>query len=224
MKNFCVRFLNMIIGLVLYAVGILITIKANIGYAPWDVFHAGLAASTGLTFGIASIIAGAVIVVLVTISGEKLGLGTLASMILTGIFVDIFLMIDILPMAGNFITGIIMLIAGLFIIAAGSYFYIKSGFGAGPRDNLMVVLARKTKLPAGVCRLIIELLVTLAGWLLGGLAGIGTVISAIAIGLCVQIIFKAFQFDVTAVKHETLAATGAVLFGGKSRDNIREEK
>jgi len=38
MKVF-LRFLNMAIGLILTALGIIITIKANIGYAPWDVFH-----------------------------------------------------------------------------------------------------------------------------------------------------------------------------------------
>ena len=109
-----------------------------------------------------------------------------------------------------------MLISGLFVIAIGSYFYIKSAFGVGPRDNLMVVLARKTKLPVGVCRFAIELAVTLIGWLLGGMVGIGTVISVIAIGFCIQITFKVFKFDVTAVKHETLRDTFGKINAAKS--------
>jgi len=199
----------MIIGLLFYAIGIVLAIQANIGYAPWEVFHVGLAKTTGLSIGIASIIVGIVIVIIVTLLGEKLGFGTVFSMILTGLFIDIFFMVNIIPTAKNLLSGIVMLIIGLFIIAIGSYFYIKTAFGVGPRDNLMVVLARRTKFPVGLCRFVIELLVTVIGWVLGGMVGIGTVISVILIGLFVQIVFKLFRFDVTAVRHETLGETFA---------------
>lgn len=194
----------MLLGLVLYALGIVATVKANVGYAPWEVFHVGLGDAIGISLGAASIIAGLVIVIVVTALGEKLGLGTLGSMVLTGVFIDIIVMLNIIPEAGGFAAGIAMLIAGMFTIALGSYFYMKAAFGAGPRDNLMVVLTRKTKIPVGLCRLLVELLVTLIGWLLGGMVGVGTVISFIGIGLCVQIVFSLLKFDVTAVQHETL--------------------
>jgi uncharacterized membrane protein YczE len=103
--------------------------------------------------------------------------------------------------------GIALLIIGLFVISAGSYFYIKAGFGAGPRDSLMVALNRKIKLPVGICRSIIELLVTVSGWFLGGMVGIGTVISVAAIGFFVQITFAVLRFVPAAVKHETLNQT-----------------
>ena len=207
----------MIIGLILYAFGIIISIKANIGYAPWEVFHVGLANTIGLSIGITSIIVGIIIVIMVTAMNEKLGFGTISSMLLTGIFMDIILIIDFIPTADNKTFGAAMLIMGLFIISAGSYFYIKSAFGAGPRDNLMVVLARKTKIPVGICRCIIELLITFIGWLLGGMIGIGTLISVIAIGFCIQITFKALKFDVISVKHESIKDTFTAL-AGKRKD------
>lgn len=191
----------------MYALGIVIAIQANIGYAPWEVFHVGLAGTTGLTIGVVSIIAGIIIMVIVTALKEKFGLGTILSMILTGVFLDIIFMFNVIPLAQNMIIGVCMLLAGLYIISLGSYFYIKSAFGVGPRDNLMVVLARKTNLPVGVCRFAVELSVTIAGWLLGGMVGIGTIISAFSIGLFVQLTFKLFKFDVTAVNHETLLDT-----------------
>jgi uncharacterized membrane protein YczE len=215
MINFGARLLNMMLGLVLYALGIVMTINANVGYAPWEVFHVGLAETTGLTLGVASIIAGVVIVIIVTALGEKAGLGTIASMILTGVLIDVIVILNVIPASGNLAVGIIMLAAGMFIIALGSYFYMKAAFGAGPRDNLMVVLTRKTKIPVGVCRLLVELLVTLIGWLLGGMVGIGTVVSFIGIGVCVQIVFSLCKFDVTAVKHETLRETFSRMFRGK---------
>ncbi|MCL2507674.1 MAG: hypothetical protein FWF05_00715 [Oscillospiraceae bacterium] len=192
--------------------------KANIGYAPWEVFHAGLAKVTGLTFGVVAMIVGVVIGILVTALGEKLGLGTLASMILTGVFVDVIFWIDIIPPSKNLPVGIAMLVAGLFIISAGSYFYMKSGFGTGPRDNLMVVLTRKTKIPVGICRGAVELLATLLGWLLGGMVGIGTAISVLAVGFCIQLTFRLFRFDVTSVSHETLRETFTVLVRKRDKD------
>lgn len=209
MKIFFARLLSLLIGLFFYASGIVITIKANIGYAPWDVFHVGLANRTGLSIGTISILVGLLIVTTVTILKEKLGLGTILNMLFIGLFIDI--VFRYIPIAGNPVIGTIMLVTGLFTIAIGSYFYMRSAFGVGPRDNLMVVLARKTRLPVGLCRGVIELLVTIIGWILGGMVGFGTVLSVIAIGFCIQIVFKLFRFDVTSVQHETLRDTYTTL-------------
>ncbi len=213
--RFTHRILDVFFGLVLYALGIVLTMKANLGYAPWEVFHAGIANVTGMSIGVASIVAGVLIGIFVTLAGEKLGLGTLASMVLTGVFIDVILWINIIPTARNIAVGVAMMIAGLFVLSLGSYFYIKSAFGVGPRDNLMVVLTRKTKIPVGICRGTVELSVTLIGWILGGMAGAGTIISMLAIGFCIQITFRVLRFDVTIIKHETLRETFAALIKKK---------
>jgi uncharacterized membrane protein YczE len=212
MKQFAIRILNLLFGLFLYALGIVITIKANIGYAPWDVFHVGLAQKAGFSIGTASILTGIVIVGIVIVLGEKIGLGTLCNMVLIGVFIDLIFIYDIMPKQEKLLFGIFMLIAGLFVISIGSYFYIKAGFGAGPRDSLMVVLNRRTKLPIGLGRSIIELLVTVAGWFLGGMVGIGTVISVVAIGFFIQLTFALFKFIPASIRHETLKETFAGLF------------
>lgn len=207
MKQFYIRLLRLIVGLFLYSLGIVITIRANIGYAPWDVFHAGLGKIMDINIGTASIIIGIIIVAVTVLLGEKLGLGSILNMLLIGVFVDLLLSLNLIPVAGNFVPGIIMLITGLFVIAFASYFYISSAFGAGPRDSLMVAVTRITRLPVGVCRGAIEGLAVLVGWRLGGMVGAGTVISALAIGVCVQITFKLLKFDAAEVKHETLDQT-----------------
>jgi len=207
MQKFSFRLLILVVGTFLTALGVVLTIKANIGYAPWEVFHVGLALTAKMSIGVASIAAGVVIVAVVTVCGEKIGFGTICSMVLTGVFIDLIIVMNIVPLAVSLTVGIVMLITGLFIISTGTYFYIKSAFGAGPRDNLMVVLNRKTKLPVGVCRSIVELSATLVGWILGGMVGIGTVISVIAIGVCIQITFAIFKFDPATVEHETMKQT-----------------
>lgn len=207
MKQFGFRFSRLILGLFLYALGIAITMKAHIGYAPWEVFHAGIGQTIGMSIGNVSIVAGIIIGILAMFLGEKLGLGTILNMVLIGVFLDALLGLPLIPVLNSFVLGIPMLILGLFIIALASYFYIGSGFGAGPRDSLMVALKRKTGFPIGYCRIAIELAAVGIGWLLGGLVGIGTLISAVAIGFCVQTTFKALGFEATAVRHETVDAT-----------------
>lgn len=212
MKKFYIRFLRLIFGLFLYSTGTVITLNANIGYAPWEVFHVGLSKTTGISIGTASIITGIFIVIINVVLKEKLGLGTILNMILIGVFLDLIIGFHIIPHAGNLLSGIIMIITGLFVIALASYFYIGSAFGAGPRDSLMVAFARITGFPVGLCRSIIESIVVLAGWRLGGMVGIGTIISAFSIGFCIQITFKLLKFDPTKINHETIEKSLKIIF------------
>lgn len=217
MRDAYIRLTHMIFGLILYGFGIALTLNAQIGYAPWEVFHAGIAKTTGMGIGMAGIVTGVFIVLLTVLLKEKIGLGSLLNMVLVGVFLDIILALNFLPKANNFPIGTIMLVSGIFTIALATYFYIKSGFGAGPRDSLMVALTKKTGLPIGVCRAGIELTALLAGWRLGGMVGIGTVISAFMAGFCFQLTFKLLNFDATQVEHETLRQTYDTFFNRASR-------
>jgi len=203
------RLVSLVWGLFLYALGIVLCIQANIGCAPWDVLHMGLSFKLGMTMGQTSILVGALICLIVFLLREKLGIGTLSNMLLIGVFMDLIFSLKIIPAANRIWTGMIVMIAGLFVIAFGSYFYIGAGFGAGPRDSLMVCLRRRVDWPVGVCRALVEGSALLLGFLMGGKVGIGTVIAVFGIGLCVQIVFSFLRFDPAAVKHASLSDAGA---------------
>ena len=207
MRHFLVRLAYLVFGLFLFALGIVITMRANVGYAPWDVFHAGIAASSGVSIGMVSILVGCAILVVTLLLGEKIGVGTICNMVLIGIFIDLLLRPGLVPVMDHWYFSYPFLVLGLFVISLGSYFYIRSGFGAGPRDSLMLVVARHSRVPIGVCRAAIELLAVASGWLLGGQVGLGTVIAALGIGFCVQVTFRLLRFDATGVRHETLGQT-----------------
>jgi uncharacterized membrane protein YczE len=207
MKDIYQRIIRLMWGLFLYSFGILLTVNAHIGYAPWDVLHVGIADTVGLTIGSISILLGIFIVIITVLLGEKVGLGTICNMIFIGLFFDGINALKFVPVPNNLTFAIVMLIMGLFIIAFATYFYISTGFGAGPRDGLMVALARITKLPIGICRGVIEFMAVVSGWLLGGMVGIGTVLAAFGIGFCVQITFYFLKFDATKVEHETIGYT-----------------
>ena len=211
MRSDSFRVARLIWGLFLYAVGIVLTVNANLGVAPWDVFHQGLSRLLGITLGLAGIITAVSIVVLSALMKEHIGFGTLCNMILIGAFVDLLMLKGIIPKAQTFASGFVMLIAGLFMVGVASFFYMGAGYGAGPRDSLMVVLTRRTGRPVGLCRVVIEGIALICGWLLGGHAGIGTVVSAFGVGFAVQIVFTLLKFDVRAVHQETFAETFARL-------------
>ena len=213
MKQWIDRLARLLLGLFLYAVGIVLTMQANLGYGPWEVFHAGLGRSVGMSIGNVSIVTGLLIGVAVVALGEQLGLGTLLNMVLIGVFMDLLLRLELVPPMVHWLAGSLLLAAGLAVIAVASYFYIGSGFGAGPRDSLMVALNRKTGLAIGICRGSIELAAVLTGWLLGGMVGVGTVLAAFGIGLFVQATFRLLRFDPAAVRHETLGQTLKLLTG-----------
>lgn len=207
MKDFIIRLVRLFFGLFLYALGIVLTMQAHIGYAPWEVFHAGLARLLNTQIGTMTITVGLVILIITFLFGEKIGLGTVSNMLFVGLFMNFLLASGVFTERSSLAGGTVQMIGGLFVIAVASYFYISSGFGAGPRDSLMVLLSRKTGLSVGVCRAGIEVSVTAAGYLMGGMLGWGTLLGAVGIGFCIQITFRALRFDPKLVVHEDLAAS-----------------
>jgi uncharacterized membrane protein YczE len=77
-------------------------------------------------------------------------------------------------------------IAGILLVGLGSGLYLLANLGAGPRDGLMTGLQQRTNAPIAWVRISIEITVTIIGWTLGGVVGIGTVMFALGIGPAVS--------------------------------------
>ena len=207
MRRESLKVVRLFWGLFLYSLGIVLTMRANLGYSPWEVFHQGIGQHLGLTMGIANIIVALAMVLVSVLMKEHVGFGTICNMIFIGAFIDILLAAGWIPLMENFVQGIVMVVAGLGVSAVASFFYMGAGYGAGPRDSLMVVLTKRTKKPVGFCRSCLEGTILVLGWLLGGYVGIGTVISAFALGVVIQIVFTLLRFDVKTIRQESLYET-----------------
>ena len=201
-KGLFLPIVRLFIGLFLYAVGIVFTINAKLGLAPWDVFHQGISKLSGITMGQASILVGLVIVIVDWAFGEKVGIGTISNMLFIGIFIDILMLNNLIPVFSNLFAKVIMMLLGMFIIGIASYFYIGAGLGSGPRDGMMVALTKKTGKSVRFVRNTIEFTAVVIGYFLGGTIGIGTLVMVVAGGYFVQFAFKLFNFDVKAVEHQ----------------------
>lgn len=184
-------------GLWLFALGSVLTLRASLGVPPWDVLHDGIRRNTPLSFGIAVIAIGVVLVLVSALFGMRPGPGTIANMLLIGVFVDLMLMtgigagLDDGPMAARVAT----MLCGIAVVGLGSALYIGADLGAGPRDSLMVVAATKLGVRVGVARALIEGSALLAGWLLGGAVGVGTLLFVAGIGPSVDVFFRLFGME-----------------------------
>lgn len=203
-QSFLIRFIKLNFGLFLFGLGIVFTISANIGFSPWDILSAGLAKVLGITFGQSSILQGIVFVLIVWLGKEAIGLGTLFNMVCIGMYVDLIRGTGIIAPGESYILRFLFFFIGLVIVCFASYEYISSGFGAGPRDALMVLITRRTPLSVGVSRTLLESTAAVVGFLLGGPLGIGTFLAAACTGFIMEQVFKLLKFKPTEVKHETL--------------------
>jgi uncharacterized membrane protein YczE len=170
---------RLVAGILVLGLGIALIIQAELGVAPYDVLHQGLADLTGLSFGVVVVILGALILLLWIPLGQRMGLGTIINTLTVGFVVDLGLAELPVPSADGWRWA--MLLAGIVITALGMALYIGSGLGPGPRDGLMTGLAAKGY-PLWLVRTVLELTALIAGWLLGGDVGVGTVLFAFGIG------------------------------------------
>jgi uncharacterized membrane protein YczE len=183
---------RLIIGLYLFGLGIAFQIRAALGLAPWDVFGQGLANITGLSFGLATVLASAIILLLWIPLKQKPGLGTVFNALLIGPFVD--LSLRFVPSAADWgIVGQIgWYVLGMAIIALGTGIYIGARLGPGPRDGLMTGSVKKFGKPVWIVRTVLEGGATLIGIALGGPVGLGTLLFVVGIGPMVQVSMRAF--------------------------------
>ncbi|MCS4232590.1 putative membrane protein YczE [Stenotrophomonas maltophilia] len=177
------RLIQLIAGLFLYGFGISLMVRAAIGVAPWDVLSQGIAAHTPLSFGLATNVIGAVVLLLWWPLRQKPGLGTVLNVLLIGPAAQFGLWL--LPAVESLSLRLPLFAGGLLLIAVATGLYIGARLGPGPRDGLMTGLHARTGWPIWQVRSLIEGSALLVGWLLGGNVGPGTLAFALLIGpLC----------------------------------------
>lgn len=207
--NYIKRIALVVFGLALSAYGIGMTIYADLGLAPWDVFNQGVALQLQKHFGI-EIMMGTVsqitcifIIGIVLLLKEPIGISTILDSILFGGFLNFFMKHNLLPSTEIYAMRFVLLGVGFIIWAIGVYLYMQPQLGAGPRDSLMIALAKRN-VSVGLARNSTEFFALAVGWICGGKVGIGTIISVFFIGYVLQIVFKLVKFDATKIKNESL--------------------
>jgi uncharacterized membrane protein YczE len=182
---------SLLVGLFLFAAGIVLIYESKLGLSPWDVLNQGLAKHTFLTFGTANIVVAVVVLCIAWSLGGVPGIGTVANAVLVGSFIQVLTSIDAVADLSHHVLGLRLplLIAGIVLIGPATAFYIGADLGAGPRDTLMLVGAGRTRFRVGLVRGALELTVLVIGIVLGGTFGVGTLLFALGVGPIVEASF-----------------------------------
>jgi len=180
-------FFYLMLGNWLYGTGEAILIKADIGQSPGTVLAQGIQNITGDTIGWTSFYISIGVMFLWIPLKNKVGIGTVLNIIFVSVAIDV--MMPVFPSPDSYAVSVVMVIIGILVIGLGSAFYIPSNLGPGPRDGLMTGLHYRTGIPIGRVRFVIEAVFLLAGWLLGGSVGLGTVLVTVLVGEVVAIFF-----------------------------------
>jgi len=196
--RFLERLARCVSGLACFGLGITLFLQSHLGPPPWDVFHKGVSEKTDLSIGVVIIGTGVLLLLFWIPLRQRPGIGTILNAIEIGIVVN--LTKTFVGEPDNVLVRFSMLLAGLVVIAFGSALYIGAGLGPGPRDGLMMGLAERG-VSVRLARTTLEIIVVIAGVLLGGSVGVGTVVFAIGIGPLVQWLLP--RFDTRPVGQHT---------------------
>jgi uncharacterized membrane protein YczE len=191
----------LVVGLFVLGFAIAVSVRAQLGVSPWDVFHQGIAKKTGISFGVVVVLTGLVVLLTWIPLHQRLGIGSVLNTLSVGCIANLGLYL--IPVQHGLAVRIPLLLASLVMFGVGGGLYIGSGLGPGPRDGLMTAItARGHRL--WVVRTCLECSALVVGFALGGHVGVGTVLLAVGIGPATHIGLRRFHMPVGEAAPEVL--------------------
>ena len=183
MRGLVARIVVLVVGLILFGVGIATLFLADLGVGPWDVLHDALAGLLDRQPGTVILGLGPVLLALLVGLRQPIGLATVANVAIIGTTVNVVLAIVDTPSA--MAVRLVLVVTAPIVVAFGSMLYIGGGLGIGPRDGLMTALV-DAGLSFRGARTLLEATVLVVGGALGGQLGLGTVVFALTVGPALQ--------------------------------------
>jgi uncharacterized membrane protein YczE len=191
----------LVAGICLIGVSISLSVRAQLGLAPWDVFHQGLAKVAGVSLGSVVIVVGLVVLLAWIPLHQHLGFGTVLNTLTVGLVANLGL--ALIPEQTLLAVRIPLLALALLGFGLGGGLYIGAGLGPGPRDGLMTAIAARGHRLWAV-RTILECGVLVVGFALGGEVGIGTVLIAFSLGPLTHAGLRRFHLPVDTETAEVM--------------------
>ena len=183
-KEIAIRAAVILMGLVMFGVGIGTLFLADLGVGPWDVLHDALAGLIDRQPGTIIIGLGLALLVLVAALRQPIGPATVANVVIIGSTVNVLIAV-VEPPASVALRGLLV-VAAPILVAFGSMLYLGAGLGTGVRDGLMTALV-DAGLSIRAARTCLEVTVLVGGGVLGGSYGVGTLAFALLVGPLLQI-------------------------------------
>lgn len=184
MRETSIRIVAILVGLVVFGVGIGALFLADLGVGPWDVLHDAVAGLVDRQPGTVIIGLALLLLGLVAVLRQPIGPATVANVVIIGSTVN--LLLAVVEPPSSLAVRVVLVVAAPALVAFGSMLYLGAGLGTGTRDGLMTALV-DTGLSIRTARTSLEVTVLLSGGLLGGSYGIGTLVFAMLVGPLLQL-------------------------------------
>ena len=191
LKETLIRLVLLFCGLAVAHLGVTLFLLADLGSDPFNVLIQGLRSLSVRIFPappshgtVHMAVCFLIILALLIIDRSYVRIGTLVCMFCGGPIIDFFtwLLGGLGIGSAGLWVKIPVLAAGCVILASGMSLVIRSEAGTGPNDLVAVVISEKLKARFSIVRIAADVFFVLAGYLLGGKFGIGTVICAFLVG------------------------------------------
>lgn len=189
-----VRAALLLAGLAVAHLGVTLFLEMDLGSDPFNVLiqgiHLGLPWPGWVTHGqVHLLVSLLILVILLAVARSLVGVGTVLCMALGGPIIDLWtLCLDPLFPEGMALPHRVAVLAlGCVVLAFGMTVVIRSQLGVGPNDLVALSISELSHRPFGPIRVAVDVSFALAGFLLGGLVGVGTIVCACLVGPCAQV-------------------------------------
>lgn len=180
------RFIMLIASILGIGLGIAIFRWSNMGNDPVSAMNLAISLRTGISFGNVVLIENLILfLVVLVLHRQSIGIGTVVNMLAVGYIVDgvtaLFYFAGI-PAAQSLPVQLGWVVLGVLELSLSCSMYFTVGLGVSPYDDLSFIMEKYTKIPFSRCRVLCDCICACAAMALGGLVGVGTVLSAFCMG------------------------------------------
>ena len=177
----------------LFAVAVCCYIYAGLGSDSVSVFQEGLSKAIGCSLGTAAYLYSISFLILdFFISRKNIGWATVINSFLLGLCIKLvqWAMEPVFTFSDHLAYRIALLAAGILLVSVSCVMLIRTNRGKNALDAVAWGLSEKLRLPYRVARIIVDALMMLIGWLLGGVVGLGSIFAVFLTGPIIQFLNK----------------------------------
>ena len=189
------RIIIFLIGMSIIQFGVALFLRMNIVSDPFTVFTQGLAntlnnlgvnATTGTANRIILIVLFSIILLL---NKSHIKIGTMICVVGVGPIIDLGVsMVSILPVESyNYLLKMFLIALGCFIIAIGFSMLSATKVGVAPNDIIPFIIKERTNWEYRWIRILMDAVLLISGFMLGGTVGVGTIIAMATTGPFIQL-------------------------------------
>ncbi len=185
LRDLTKKLIIIIFGSIIAAYGITLALYAGFGGATLAVIWQGISNTFHISIGMASMIVAIFMIVFAFFyDRSQIHIGTILYQIVYSFCVDLFANAHVY--SKHIWINLFIMLLGVILFAIGTGFYAAASLGRGSYEALTFSLAEKNGWQVKVVRMILDIIMVIAGVLLGGKFGICTIVTIIISGPIIQ--------------------------------------